>query len=115
MTAEAKERNERKGDGDVTPRAARAGQRQARSQRERDRQRGKQTQGIPRMEKSDGNQRATEIVREIVRLIHRAEHRVDRLRGYVNTCSRKRDVVILDESACSREQARRGDPPLQRT
>src|SRR6266705_2897334 len=59
MTAEAKEGNEEgKRDGEVTPGTARAGQRHARRQGDRDQQRGKEAQRIPRVEKSDRNRRA---------------------------------------------------------
>src|SRR5207247_656731 len=68
MTAEAKEGNDGERDSKITPGGARARQRHARRQGERDQQRGKETQRIPRMEKSDGNHRAAEIIREIVRL-----------------------------------------------
>src|SRR5258708_28378751 len=106
MTAEAKEGNEGKGDGEVTPGAARAGQRHARREGERDQQRRKEAQRIPRMEKSDRNHRAAEIVREIVGLVHRAEHRVERLYGDVSPGGWQRDVIILNKSARSGEQAR---------
>src|SRR5439155_19247271 len=115
MTAEAEQGNEPKRDDYVSPRAARAGQRHARSQEKRDQQRGEETQRIPRMEKSDGNHRAAEIIREIVGLVDRAEHRVDRLYGYVSAGGGQRNVIVLNESARSGEQARCTDPPLQRT
>src|SRR5947208_1149825 len=67
------------------------------------------------MEKSDGNHRAAEIIREIVGLVDRAEHRVDRLYGYVSAGGGQRNVIVLNESARSGEQARCTDPPLQRT
>src|SRR5207247_7131276 len=94
MTAEAKERNQGKRDGEVSPGAARAGQSHARRQGKRDQQRGKETQRIPRMEKSDGNHRAAEIIREIVGLVDRAEHRVDRLYGYVSAGGGQRNARV---------------------
>ena len=114
MTAEAKERNEGKHDDDVSPGAARAGQRHACRDGERDQERGKETQRISRMEKSDGNHRAAEIVREIVGLAHCAEHPIGRLRGNVDADAWQWNVVILNESARSCEEARCCDPPLQR-
>src|SRR6266849_7257385 len=98
MTPEAKQRYEGKGDGEVTPGAARAGERHSRRQGERDQQRGKETQRITRMEKSNGNHRAAEIIREIVGLVHRAEHRVERLHGHVSAGEWQRNVIILNES-----------------
>src|SRR6266446_2206196 len=104
MTAEAKERYEGERDGEITPGAARTGQRHACRQGERDQERGKETQRIPRVEKSDGDHCASEIIREIVGLVHRAEHRVDRLCGYVSAGGRRRKVIILNEPACGGEQ-----------
>src|ERR1041385_5320538 len=114
MTAEAKERYDGERDGEITPGAARAGQRHARRERRRDEEGGKETQRIPRMEKSDGDHRAAEIVREIVGLAHCAEHPIGRLRGNVDADAWQWNVVILNEPARGCEEARCCDPPLQR-